>query len=129
VSRVLLDTHAFLWYLFDDERLSSAAASAISDPGLTKLLGMGSLWEIAIKSQLGKLQLGMPLARFLDEHVHARLLELVPVDPDHLLVYADLPLLHRDPFDRLLVAQARVLGVPVVTGDPCFAPYGVDVIW
>jgi PIN domain nuclease of toxin-antitoxin system len=129
VTRVLLDTHALLWYVYDDERLSSAAAAAIADPGSEKLLGVGSLWEIVIKSQLGKLRLGMPVEKFFAEHVHGRCLELVPVEPLHLLVYANLPLLHRDPFDRLLVAQARTLGVAVVTGDPRFAPYGVDVIW
>jgi PIN domain nuclease of toxin-antitoxin system len=129
VTRVLLDTHALLWFVYDDDRLSSAAAATIADPDTEKMLGVGSLWEIVIKSQLGKLRLGMPVERFFTEHVHGRCLELVAVEPLHLLVYANLPLLHRDPFDRLLVAQARALGVAVVTGDPHFAPYGVDVIW
>jgi PIN domain nuclease of toxin-antitoxin system len=129
VRRVLLDTHAFLWFLYDDPRLSAIAGAAIADPGSTPLLSLVSLWEIVIKTQLGKLQLGMPVERFFAEHVHGRQVDLVGVDPFHLLAYANLPLLHRDPFDRLLVAQAMTLGVPVVTADPHFAPYGVDVIW
>jgi PIN domain nuclease of toxin-antitoxin system len=129
VSRVLLDTHAFLWFVFDDPRLSATAASAVADGGATKLLGVVSLWEIAIKEQLGKLGLGMPLAAFLAEHVEGRLVELVQVEPAHLVEYSRLPLHHRDPFDRLLVAQARCLGVPVVSADPAFRRYDVEVIW
>lgn len=129
MSGVLLDTHAFLWFVFDDPRLSAPAEAAILDSGSEKLLSVGSLWEIVIKAQLGKLQLGMPVEELVDEHVTGRVLTLLAVDPPHLVRYSELPMHHRDPFDRLLVAQALSLDLPVVTGDPRFAPYGVDVLW
>lgn len=129
MSEVLLDTHAFLWFLYDDPRLSMAAATLIEDEAVKKVLSVASLWEIVIKAQLGKLSLGMALETFFDNHVLNRDLGLLDIDLRHLLAYDQLPLLHRDPFDRLLVAQARVLGLPIVTSDPVFARYDVQVIW
>lgn len=129
MTPLLLDTHAFLWFVFDDERLSDAAANAIADPDREQTLSIASLWEITIKRQLGKLELGMELAGFFTETVQRRLLRLLPLELDHLTAYDRLPLHHRDPFDRLLVAQAAVLGAPIVTADPSFDAYGVDVVW
>ena len=126
--KLLLDTHAFLWFLLDDPRLSPTAAERIeSAAGVA--LSVASLWEIAIKVQLGKLELGMGLAAFLAEHVEKTELELVPVELSHLLEYGALPLHHRDPFDRLILSQARVLGLPVASGDPAFGAYGVEIVW
>lgn len=129
MRRVLLDTHAYLWFVYDDARLSEAAATNIADSNSAPLLSVVSLWEIVVKNQLGKLQLGMAVDRFFTEHVYGRRLDLVAIETRHLVEYSNLPLLHRDPFDRMIVAQALSLDVPVVTGDPWFAPYGVDVIW
>jgi PIN domain nuclease of toxin-antitoxin system len=129
VTAVLLDTHALLWFVFDDPRLSSIAEATIADPRVTKLLSVTSLWEIVIKSQLGKLRLGMKLEDFLDVHVTGSEIELVALELGHLLGYHSLPLAHRDPFDRMLVAQAGALGVPVLTADPAFALFDVKVIW
>ena len=129
MSAVLLDTHAYLWFVFDDPRLSPQAADLIEDPTRAKLLSIVSVWEIVIKSQLGKLRLGMPLDDFVTRCIRERDLELVGVELPHLLVYGGLPLHHRDPFDRLLVAQAMTLSVPIVTGDGAFDDYGVDVLW
>lgn len=129
MTAVLLDTHAFLWFVFDDPRLSDAAARTIEDPTTTKLLSVISLWEICVKRQIGKLQLGMALDAFFEEHVTSRELELVDLELNHLLAYDALPLVHRDPFDRLILAQAKVLDVPIVTADPSFAGYEARVIW
>ena len=129
MTAVLLDAHAYLWFVFDDPRLSPAAANKIENPRVTKLLSVVSLWEIAIKLQIGKLELGMPLAEFFDEFITARELDLVDIELSHLLAYDALPLEHRDPFDRLLIAQARVLKVPVVSADPSFQKYNVQVLW
>jgi PIN domain nuclease of toxin-antitoxin system len=129
VTSVLLDTHAFLWFIFDDPRLSNAAVNVIEDRSVSKLLSVMSLWEITIKHQIGKLKLGIPLGDFFDQHVTGRDLELLDIEIGHLLEYDSLPLIHRDPFDRLLVAQARVIDVPVVTADQNFSRYEVRVVW
>jgi len=129
VSRVLLDTHAFLWFVFDDRRLSSRADTLIGDSDNEVLLSIASLWEITIKAQLDKLTLGMPVEVFFRRYVEQRRLALVDVQVAHLVAYGQLPLLHRDPFDRLLVAQAQVLGVPILSSDSKLEPYGVPILW
>ena len=129
MSRVLLDTHAFLWFVFDDRRLSSRADTLIGDSDNEVLLSIASLWEITIKAQLDKLTLGMPVEVFFRRYVEQRRLALVDVQVAHLVAYGQLPLLHRDPFDRLLVAQAQVLGVPILSSDSKLEPYGVPILW
>lgn len=129
MTRVLLDTHALLWFLFDDARLSARAVEIIEDARVEKVLSVASLWEITIKVQLGKLELGMPLDTFFADFVRGRELSLLPIDLPHLLAYGALPLHHRDPFDRLLVAQAVTLGVPLVTSDYAFARYEIETLW
>lgn len=126
---LLLDTHAFLWFIFDDPRLSEGAAAALSRPGTELFLSVASLWEITIKHQLGKLDLGIELDTFLREYVERRELNLLPITLAHLRAYSALELHHRDPFDRLLVAQATCGGMPLVSGDPAVRCYEVDVIW
>jgi len=129
MTRILLDTHAFLWFVFDDPRLSQKAVKAISDPKLEKLIGIASLWEIVIKSQIGRLKLGTTIETFFRNHVQERTVEVIPMEIGHLVTYDRLPLLHRDPFDRVLIAQALSLGVPIVTSDKIFSKYGVRVVW
>ncbi len=126
---LLLDTHAFLWFIFDDPRLSETAAAALSRAGTELTLSVVSLWEITIKQQLGKLDLGMKLDVFLREYVEQRELTVLPLALSHLRAYSDLALLHRDPFDRMLVAQATCTGLPLVTGDSALHAYSVDIIW
>ena len=129
VSRLLLDTHAFLWFVFDDPKLPPETAERLEDPGVEKLLSTVSLWEIAIKSQIGKLGLGMTLESFLDRHVLGVELTLVDLELPHLVAYSNLPLHHRDPFDRMLIAQAQTLAVPIVTGDSALSGYAVQTLW
>jgi PIN domain nuclease of toxin-antitoxin system len=128
-KRLLLDTHAFLWFIFDDAQLSRAADAAISDEEAELHLSIVSLWEIVIKSQLDKLSLGMSLPSFFGQFVESRQLTVLPIDLPALVAYHDLPLHHRDPFDRLLIAQARVQGLKIVTSDRSFAGYDVDCLW
>jgi PIN domain nuclease of toxin-antitoxin system len=129
VSRILLDTHALLWFVFDDPRLSSRAAATIEDARVDKILSVASLWEIVIKSQVGKLCLGMALSDFFERHVTRRELELIDIHLRHLMEYDALPLVHRDPFDRLLVAQARVMSTPILSADSALAQYDIEVVW
>lgn len=129
MTRVLLDTHTFLWFVFDDPRISQPAARRIEDDSTEKVLSVVSLWEITIKVQLGKLTLGMELEWFFQRYVYGGELEVLAIELPHLLAFQRLPLHHRDPFDRLLVAQAQVLSVPLVTGDTAFRAYDLPLIW
>ena len=126
---LLLDTHAYLWFIFDDPRLSQRAAAAITNRDTEVVVSIASLWEMTIKRQIGKLDLGMELSTFLRRYVERRRVTLLSVDLAHLVAYDQLPLAHRDPFDRLLVAQAKVLGAPIVTADPNFRNYDVETVW
>lgn len=126
---LLLDTHALLWLLFADPRLSNTAEAAIADPTTEKSISMASLWEIAIKTQIGKLRLGMELETFFINEIEGRTVTVIPIELRDLLAYSALPLLHRDPFDRLLVAQATCRNLQIVSADPQIAAYGVPVVW
>jgi PIN domain nuclease of toxin-antitoxin system len=125
VSRFLVDTHALLWWLDDAPALSASAREAIADPTAEPLVSTASLWEIAIKRTLGNLTVPDELP---DEIVDAGFAWL-PVEAEHAWAARELPFHHRDPFDRLLAAQALVERVPVVTRDGHFAAYGVKTRW
>jgi PIN domain nuclease of toxin-antitoxin system len=124
VSRLLVDTRALLWWLDDAPDLSEPARAAISDPANAPLVSTASLWEIAIKRALGKLTAPPELP---GEIVDAGF-GWLPVDVEHAWAAGGLPPHHRDPFDRLIVAQALEEQIPVITRDPRFAAYGVRVI-
>jgi PIN domain nuclease of toxin-antitoxin system len=127
--RYLLDTHALLWWLFDDPKLSSRAREAISEPGNEILVSAASAWEISTKHRLGRLPEAGDVAQRLHMYVRqARFTEL-RISIEQAQVAGDLPGPHRDPFDRMLIAQARLLTVPVVTVDPVFRDYGAAVLW
>jgi len=126
--RVLADTCVILWWLADDPRLSKPARDALGDASVEVLWSAASSFEIALKVALGKLDLGMPVARFLALIQAEQALIALPIRDAHCAELAALPLHHRDPFDRMLVAQARVEGVPLLSADPKLAAYDVDVI-
>ena len=126
---LLLDSHVLLWFLKDDPKLSPAAKSAIEDPANRKLVSIASCWEIAIKAGLGKLKLGEPVSALLAREIPGNSLELLPISLAHASAVEILPPHHRDPFDRLLIAQALAEGVPIVSSDSLFDPYGVVRIW
>ena len=129
MKRALLDTHAFLWFVFDDARLSKTADKVISNNKIEKYLSIASLWEIVIKQQIGKLDLGMDFEVFFQDFILTREIEVLSIDPSHILAYSRLPLHHRDPFDRLLIAQAQVASLPILTADNNFNPYEIEVSW
>ena len=127
--RVLLDTHALLWFLAGDERLSARGRQIIGDPTADLLFSVASLWEIAIKHSIGKLPLARPFAETFPAQLNANAVRALPIEPAHLARLVDLPLHHRDPFDRLIIAQALAEGVPVLTRDRAFGAYPVEVVW
>jgi PIN domain nuclease of toxin-antitoxin system len=124
---VLLDTQAFLWWVTDDARLSRRAARTIAASPC--LLSVASCWEMAIKTSLGKLELTGAISRFVQEQLEVNGFGLLAVSLEHACGVADLPFLHRDPFDRLLAVQARHDELPIVSADPIFTKYGVRRIW
>jgi PIN domain nuclease of toxin-antitoxin system len=127
--RLLLDTHALLWFVMEDPRLTETARIGMSERQNQKLVSLASLWEIAIKYSLGKLDLTMPLSEFIPTHLTPEKVQLLQITVPHLLTVASLPHHHRDPFDRLLIAQALTEDVPIVSHDDHFDAYGVQRLW
>jgi len=127
--RALLDTHALLWWITDDPRLSPRARAFMADGTNALLWSSASSWEVALKHALGNLALPAPPAAYLPHHLRANDITSLPVSDAHAFGVADLPPHHRDPFDRLLVAVARAERVPLITGDPMLARYEVERIW
>ena len=125
---LLLDTHAFLWFVTGDRRLSRASRAALEHEEARLLLSAASVWEMAIKASLGRLTLPARVEDYLAEKI-AEGFEMLPVDWTHAAAVERLPWHHRDPFDRLLVAQALTEKIPIVTRDRVFRRYGVRVIW
>jgi PIN domain nuclease of toxin-antitoxin system len=124
---VLLDTQAFLWWVTDDRRLSRRAARAIA--GTDCLLSVASCWEMSIKASLGKLSLPGTVDRFVQEQLEVNGFSLLAISLEHVGRVAALPFHHRDPFDRLLAAQALADDLSVVSADPVFRRYGVTRVW
>ncbi len=127
--RLLLDTHAFLWFFAGHRSLSRKARSAIESERNQKYLSVASVWEMAIKHSLGKLRLGLPLREAITSGADECGLILLSVNADHALAVTDLPFFHDDPFDRLLIAQARVDDLRLVSRDAAFDGYGVSRVW
>ena len=128
--RALLDTHTFLWWTTSrGARISGIARELIEDADNELMLSVASIWEIAIKVASGRLELPGPIDDYLPDRMNRHDFSVLPVDARHALRVARLPPIHRDPFDRLLVAQAQVEGLPIVTSDPAVAQYDVETIW
>ncbi len=128
MNRLLLDTHTFLWWDSAPARLSAAVLALCRDPAVVLYLSLMSLWEIQIKSSLGKLPLSLPLAEILRDQQAAGLL-LLSITPAHVFALDALPPHHKDPFDRLLIAQALAEGLPLASADALIASYAVPVVW
>ena len=126
---LLLDTHSFLWFIGGDKRLSAEAKEAIADLENEAFLSIGSLWEIAIKLNVGKLKLPRPFGALIPEQLMQNEIRVLRAELSHLTKYVGLPLHHRDPFDRLIIAQAQVEEMTVVSKDEAFESYDVDLLW
>ena len=127
--RLLLDTHIFLWFIGGDERLSETARSLIEDDQNQVYLSVASLWEMAIKISLGKLSLARPYETLIPEQIDQNQLELMGITLPHTTVVVSLPYHHRDPFDRMIIAQALTEQLTLVSGDPVFDLYEIDRVW
>ena len=127
--KLLLDTHALIWFLEDDPKLSEAARAVVEDAGNERWVSMASGWEMAIKSQIGKLKLPLAFEGLFPGALESLGFSILPIQAGHLHRYHALPLHHRDPFDRLLVAQALVDGFTIVGDDAAFDEYGVTRVW
>lgn len=128
--RVLLDTHTFLWWGSNNPKLSGPVHDILTDESNEVLFSAVSGWEIAIKASLGKLDnIPADLESFVIEEISGNAFEVLPIRLDHSLRVHTLPWHHKDPFDRLLIAQAVVEEVPLLSRDPEFEPYLVEVIW
>jgi PIN domain nuclease of toxin-antitoxin system len=126
--RVLVDTQCWLWMHLAPERFSGKARRLLHRRETDLLLSTASIWEIAIKHGLGKLRLPEPVERWVPSRIQAGQTSVLAIEAPHALRISSLPPVHRDPFDRMIVAQALVEGVPVLTSDAALADYGVDVI-
>lgn len=126
--KLLLDTHAFLWFMEDNPRLS-VRAKALLESDVELLISTPSLWAIAIKTGLGKLTLSQPYETFIPQQLEQNMIAILPIELAHLAVVSALPFHHRDPFDRLLIAQAIAERLPVVSADAAFDAYAVERQW
>jgi len=127
--KVLLDTHTFLWWIIDSPRLSARAREVIRDSENELFFSAASGWEIAIKAQLGRLQLPDNLEQFIAEQLALNAVLVLPIQLRHALHVYTLPQHHRDPFDRMLIAQSQVENLSLLTADPQITRYVVATIW
>lgn len=127
--RILLDTHAFLWFITNDPQLSAAARAAIVEPSTGVLISPASYWEIAIKVSCGKYPLTIPFEAFVTRGIHDNGFAILPIELRHVAALTALPFHHRDPFDRLLVAQSIVEQIPIVSCDAALEAYPITRIW
>ncbi|MCH7587439.1 MAG: type II toxin-antitoxin system VapC family toxin [Chloroflexi bacterium] len=127
--RALLDTHTFLWWITDSPELSQSARNAIGDSTNELYLSAASGWEIAIKTKLGRLGIAGDPEKLIPEQMALNAIDGLPVQMSHALHVFQLPDLHRDPFDRILIAQCQVEEIPIITRDPAISQYDVEIIW
>jgi PIN domain nuclease of toxin-antitoxin system len=127
--RHLIDTQAVIWYVDQDHLLTRAAHAAITDPANDLLLSAATVWEITIKVGLGKLTLSLPYRQWMAKAIPDLSLAILPITVDYADVQAGLTRHHGDPFDRLIVAQAIVEGIPIISSDPQLDAYGITRIW
>ena len=126
---LLLDTHAFLWFIANDPRLSRQAHSLIQAPANRRWLSIASLWEMAIKVSLGKLTLAQPFDQFIPRQLQLNQIEVLSIELSHVAAVVAMPFHHRDPFDRLMAAQCQIEGLPIVSADLVFDAYSIRRVW
>lgn len=126
--KILLDTNAFLWAITEDARLRKPQREAFMDESNGLYLSVASIWEILIKTGLGKLPLPTPAAPYVQKQMERNRIVSLGIQPHHLAELENLPPLHRDPFDRMLIAQAKADGMPLMTGDKTMRRYGLRLL-
>lgn len=126
---LLLDTHAFLWFIAGNSSLSRKARAAIEDENNRIMLSVASLWENAIKVSLGKIKLSEPFDSLIPEQLTLNGIELLDISVEHTALVASMPFHHRDPFDRLIAAQARVENMNLISSDEAFDAYEITRLW
>lgn len=127
--RLLLDTHTFIWFVEDNPKLSHDAKALIENGDNEVFLSAASLWEMAIKVNLGKLDLGLPFETFVPQQLAHNLVSLLDIRFSHIIPVATLPLHHRDPFDRLLISQSITEQMPIVSADTALDGYPITRLW
>jgi len=125
--RLLIDTHILLWFLEGNQLLATSRHQIIADPENDIFVSIGSLWEMAIKISLNKLTLSYPLAEIVD-HITSENINILPILPAHAIEISVLPFHHRDPFDRLLVAQSRIERLALMSNDKNFKSYEIEIL-
>ncbi len=126
--KLLLDTHTFLWFVEDDPCLPINVKATIENPGHEIFVSIASLWEMSIKVNLGKLHLTSEIEIIFDQIIENGFL-LVPILPQHIIRHSKLPFIHRDPFDRMIIAQSLSEKMPIIGKDLIFKDYGIKMIW
>ena len=127
--RLLLDTHAFIWYTTDSSEISRKGRSLIDNGENDILLSTASVWEMAIKHSIGKLTFSMPFMEFIKQQIAFNRIDILEITFDHIEVVASLPLHHRDPFDRLIIAQSMAQQIPILSVDAIFDAYAIARVW
>ena len=127
--KLLLDTHAFIWWFDAPEKLSPKASALLADSDNDLVLSVASIWEMQIKIQLGKLKFTVPLRELVESQKQTNGLQILPVELEHVLALDALPTHHKDPFDRLLMAQANIEDAFLISGDLVFSSYPVKLLW
>jgi PIN domain nuclease of toxin-antitoxin system len=126
--KLLLDTHIFIWWADEPEKLSPVALAALKDDANDLILSVVSVWEIQVKTQLGKLKLNQPLKELIESQQETNSLQILPVELSHVLALDALPFHHKDPFDRLLIAQSVAADITLVTADDKFSAYPAKLL-
>ena len=127
--KFIADTHAFIWFITDSAQLNAKSKALLESSESERLLSAASVWEMAVKTSLGKLTLKKPLEQFLPEQIRLNDFQVLNISLEHALRVASLPLFHREPFDRMIVAQALSEGLPILSNDAALDDYGVARLW
>ena len=127
--KLLLDTHTFIWFITDSPKLTPMSKQLIEDENNQRLISMASIWEMAIKHSIGKLRFQPSFDEFIEEQIFVNKLTIIHVNLNHIKTVASLPLYHRDPFDRLIIAQSIVEKVPIISADKIFDSYSIIRLW
>ena len=127
--KLLLDTHTFIWFVMGDRQLSLPARQLIEDQFNDKFVSPATIWEMAIKHSLGKLNLQQPFRSFIEQHLAGNGFDILAISNEHIFTVAGLPYHHRDPFDRMLIAQSLTEQFPLISVDTLFDRYAVQRLW